>query len=120
MNSTSTTSHRNSHTSRAVDNADWLKTLAIISVSVGHFCHFFMEDERWWSVFVRFAAPTFFLLLVYAQTRTVPLNWIWLGVILTLLESWNAGWTWVATNILLSLALVRIPRHYVQILAQHD
>ncbi len=32
----------------------------------------------------------FFFLMGYAQTRTVPLRWIWLGVILTLLESWNA------------------------------
>ena len=53
-----------------------------ISVSVGHFGHFFVEDDRWWSVFGRLAAPTFFFLLGYAQTRTVPLHWIWLGVIL--------------------------------------
>ena len=31
----------------------------------------------------------------------------------------NANWTWVAPNILLSLALIRIARPYVQILAQH-
>jgi hypothetical protein len=103
---------------RPVDNADWLKTTAIISVSVGHFGFFFMEDDRWWSVFGRFAAPTFFFLLGYAQTRTVPFNWIWLGVILTLLESWNADWTWVAPNILLSLALIRIARPYVRMLVQ--
>jgi hypothetical protein len=54
----------------------------------------------------------------YAQTRIVPLHWIWLGVILTLLESWNANWTWVAPNILLSLALIRSARPYVQILLQ--
>ena len=117
MHSTST-SHRNPHTPHAVDNADWLKTAAIISVSVGHFGYFFVEDDRWWSVFGRLAAPTFFFLMGYAQTRTVPLRWIWLGVILTLLESWNAKWTWVAPNILLSLALIRIARPYVQILLQ--
>jgi peptidoglycan/LPS O-acetylase OafA/YrhL len=50
MHSTST-SHRNPHTPHAVDNADWLKTVAIISVSVGHFGYFFVEDDRWWSVF---------------------------------------------------------------------
>src|SRR5262245_6781698 len=75
-----------------------------------------MDDERWWSVFGRFAAPPFFFLVGYAQSRTVPLHWIWLGVILTLLNSWNAGWTWVAPNILLSLALIRLARPYVQIL----
>ena len=38
-----------------------------------------MEDDRWWSLFGRLAAPTFFSLLGYAQTRTAPLHWIWLG-----------------------------------------
>jgi hypothetical protein len=52
----------------------------------------------------------------FAQSRTIPLNWIWLGVVLTLLESWNADWTWVVPNILLSLALIRFARPYVQIL----
>ena len=64
------------------------------------------------------AAPTFFFLLGYAQSRTVPRRWIWLGIILTLLESWNADWTWVAPNILLSFALIRTARPYVQILVQ--
>jgi peptidoglycan/LPS O-acetylase OafA/YrhL len=112
------TSHRNPHPPQAVDNADWLKTAAIISVSIGHFGYFFIEDDSWWSVFGRLAAPTFFFLMGYAQTRTVPLRWIWLGVILTLLESWNAKWTWVAPNILLSLALIRSARPYAQILLQ--
>jgi hypothetical protein len=95
-----------------------LKTAAIICVSAGHFGFFFVDDERWWSVFGRLAAPAFFFLVGYAQTRTVPLHWIWIGVILTLLESWNANWTWVAPNILLSLALARLARPYVQMLLQ--
>jgi hypothetical protein len=103
---------------QAVDNTDWLKTVAIICVSAGHIGFFFIEDEQWWSVFGRFAAPPFFFLVGYAQSRTVPLRWIWMGVILTLLESWNADWTWVAPNILLSLALIRIARPYVQMLMQ--
>jgi hypothetical protein len=111
---------RSTRTPHAVDNTDWLKTTAIILVSVDHIGYFFIEGDQWWSVFGRFAAPTFFFLLGYAKTRTVPLNWIWLGVILTLLDSWNADWTWVALNILLSLALIRIARPYVQILVQHN
>jgi peptidoglycan/LPS O-acetylase OafA/YrhL len=106
-------------TPRAVDNTDWLKTAAIVFVLVDHFGHFFMDDDQWWGVFGRFAAPTFFFLMGYAQTRTVPLHWIWLGVILTLLNSWNADWAWVAPNILLSLALIRFARPYVEILVQH-
>jgi hypothetical protein len=34
------------------------------------------------------------------------------------LESWNDDWRWVAPNILLSLALIRLVRPYVQILLQ--
>jgi hypothetical protein len=101
-----------------VDNTDWLKTAAIILVTVDHIDHFFIEGDRWWTVFGRLAAPTFFFLMGYAHTRAVPLHWIWLGVILTLLDSWNDDWTWVAPNILLSLALIRIARPYAQILVQ--
>jgi hypothetical protein len=108
----------NPQTCHLVDNTDWLKTAAIILVAVDHFGHFFMEDDSWWSVFGRSAAPTFFFLMGYAQTRSVPLHWIGLGVVLTLLESWNAEWAWVTPNILLSFALVRSARPYVQVLIQ--
>ena len=102
-----------------VDNTDWLKTVAIIAVAIGHFGHFFMENDHWWAVFGRVAAPAFFFLQGYAQSRTVPLNWIWIGVILTLLDSWNADWTWVAPNILLSYVLIRLAHPYVQSFVQH-
>jgi hypothetical protein len=104
---------------RAVDNTDWLKTVAIILIVVDHTGYFFIEDADWWSVFGRMAAPLFFFLLGYARTRTVPLRWIGLGVILTLLDSWNTDWAWVAPNILLSFALIRIARPYVQNFLQH-
>ena len=103
---------RPSIAAEAVDKADWLKSAAIIFVFAGHFGYFFVENDRWWSVFGRFGAPIFFFLLGYARSRTVPLHWIWLGVTLTALESWNADWTWVAPNILLSFALIRLVRPY--------
>jgi TraX protein len=103
----------------AVDNTDWLKTAAIILVAVDHFGYFFVENDRWWSVFGRLAAPSFFFLIGYAQTRIVPSYWIWLGAILTLLDSWNNNWSWVAPNILFNLALIRLARPQVQILLQH-
>ncbi|EFK11697.1 conserved hypothetical protein [delta proteobacterium NaphS2] len=110
---------RSTRTFHPLDNTDWLKTAAILLVTVDHIGYFFIEDDQWWSVFGRLAAPTFFFLLGYAQTRTVPLYWIWLGVILTLLDSWNAGWTWMAPNILLSFALIRMARPHAQNLLQH-
>jgi hypothetical protein len=103
---------------RLVDNTDWLKTIAIILACVDHFGHFFADDDRWWAVFGRLAAPVFFFLIGYAVTRRVPLHWIWLGIILTLLNSWNAGWAWVAPNILLSLALIRLARPHMEALVQ--
>jgi hypothetical protein len=104
---------------RPVDNTDWLKTAAIILACVDHFGHFFMENDQWWAVFGRLAAPIFFFLMGYAQTRTVPLHWIGLGVILTLLNSWNADWAWVTPNILLNLTLIRFARPYADSLVQH-
>jgi hypothetical protein len=101
-----------------VDNTDWLKTAAIILVSIDHIGYFFIENADWWSVFGRLAAPVFFFLLGYAQTRTVPLHWLWLGVILTLLDSWNNDLIWIAPNILLSFALIRLARPYVKTLIQ--
>jgi TraX protein len=118
MHSTST-SLRTPRIPHFVDNTDWLKTAAITLVAVDHFGYFFMGNDRWWSVFGRLAAPTFFFLMGYAHTRTVPFYWIWLAVILTLLDSWNNNWSWVAPNILLSFALVRLVRSHVQMLMQH-
>jgi len=98
----------------SVDHTDWLKTVAIILVLVDHIGYFFIEDDHWWSVFGRLAAPTFFFLLGYAKSRGVPRNWIWLGVGLTLLDIWHNEWKWVAPNILLSFALIRLGRPYAQ------
>ena len=67
--------------SPAVDNTDWLKTAAIILVAVDHFGYFFIDNSDWWSVFGRLAAPSFFFLMGYAHTRTVPFLWIWLAVL---------------------------------------
>jgi TraX protein len=118
MQTTIPSHHRHARAPYAVDNTDWLKTAAIILVFIDHFGYFFMEDDRWWSVFGRLAAPTFFFLLGYAQTQAVPLHWIWLGIILTLLNSWNANWTWVTPNILLSFVFIRIVRPHVQTFLQ--
>jgi peptidoglycan/LPS O-acetylase OafA/YrhL len=103
-------------TPHVVDKSDWLKTVAITLVAVDHFGYFFIVDGDWWSVFGRMAAPVFFFLLGYAQSRTIPFRWIWLGVALTLLDSWNNNWTWVAPNILLSMVLIRMARPQVKTL----
>ena len=104
------------HTSHVVDNSDWLKTAAITMVAVGHFGYFFIDDADWWSVFGRMAAPVFFFLMGYAQSRTIPFRWIWLGIALTLLDSWNNNWAWMAPNILLSMVLIRLARPEVKTL----
>ena len=104
----------------AVNNADWLKTAAIIFVVVDHIGYFFIDDAQWWTAFGRIAAPIFFFLLGYAHSLTIPLRWISLGLVLTLLDSWNNYWTWVAPNILFSLAFIRFARPYVLRRLQHD
>ena len=101
-----------------VDNSDWLKATAIFLVAVGHFGYFFIDDAGWWSVSGRMAAPIFFFLMGYAQSRTIPFSWIWLGVILTMLDSWNNEWMWVAPNILFSMVLIRLARPRVKMYLQ--
>ena len=111
--------HRNQHEPRAVDNTDWLKTAAIICGFGWPFWIFFSRRRPMVECFWTLGGSDIFFFMGYAKTRTVPLPWIWLGFILTLLESWNAGWTWVAPNILFSFALIRIARPYVRFLVQH-
>ena len=77
-----------------------------------------MDDDLWWSVLGRFAAPIFFFLMGYAKSRKIPLHWIGLGVALTLLDSANADWEWVAPNILLSFVLIRFAFRYIPKLVQ--
>ena len=103
---------------RPIDNTDWLKAIAIILVLIDHTGYFFIDNADWWSVLGRMAAPPFFFLLGYAESRTVPLRWLWFGVILTLLDSSNTDWIWVAPNILLSLALIRLARPRVKVFLQ--
>jgi non-ribosomal peptide synthetase-like protein len=97
-----------------VDNTDWLKAAAILLVLIDHFGYFFMENDLWWSVLGRFAAPIFFFLVGYAKSRSIPLHWIGLGVFLTLLDSSNADWEWVAPNILLSFVLIRFAHRHLE------
>ena len=101
---------------RPVDNTDWLKTAAII-FGLGWPFRPFLRGRR--PLVERFRTPcSADVLLPYGLRADPdrPAHWIWLGVILTLLESWNADWTWVAPNILLSLALIRIARPHVEML----
>ena len=100
-------------TTRLVDNTDWLKAIAIVLVAIDHTGYFFIEDADWWSVFGRLAAPPFFFLLGYAKSTKVPAYWVWFGITLTILDSANNGWDWVAPNILLSFALIRICRPFI-------
>ena len=100
--------------SATVDNTDWLKTAAILLVVVDHTGYFFIENNDWWSLFGRFAAPVFFFLLGYARSRVVPISWVLFGIFLTALDSWNNDWVWVAPNILLSLTFIRLVRPHVE------
>ena len=100
INTTAATVH-------AVDNTDWLKAAAIVWVVVDHTGMYFVENNEWFRVFGRFAAPVFFFLIGFAHTTAVPRNWIVIGIFLTVLESWGENWEWVAPNILLSFAVLR-------------
>ena len=101
-----------------VDNTDWLKAAAIILVLIDHFGYFFMENDEWWGVLGRFAAPIFFFpcWLLKVSVHPTTLDRSWCG--LTLLDSANADWEWVAPNILLSFVLIRFAYRYVSKLVE--
>jgi hypothetical protein len=113
-----TTTLASKHAAPLVDSTDWLKAAAIVLVAIDHTGYFFIENDLWWRVFGRLAAPAFFFLLGYAKSRDVPAYWIWLGVFLTVLDSSNNGWSWAPPNILLSFALIRLARPHVERLLQ--
>ena len=52
-----------STSAQAVDATDWLKAAAIVSTAVGHVGYFFINEDYWWSVFGRLAAPILFFFL---------------------------------------------------------
>ncbi|MDB5650486.1 MAG: hypothetical protein JWL62_2006 [Hyphomicrobiales bacterium] len=91
-----------------VDRTDWLKAAALIFLTVDHVGLYFMEADDWWRVIGRLAAPIFFFLIGYARSRRVPLSWIGLGLLLTVLDAWGDDWQWSAPNILLNFALLRL------------
>ncbi len=72
---------------KPIDLTDWLKTFAILFVVVDHVGLFFIEDDEWWRVVGRMAAPIFFFLIGFSRRESVPINWIVLGIILTVLDS---------------------------------
>lgn len=94
-------------TARAVDSTDWLKTAAILVVVIDHVGLFFIEDDTWWRVAGRMAAPIFFFLIGYSRRTSTPWTWLAIGAGLTFLESWGNGWAWVPVNILVSFAAIR-------------
>ena len=102
---------------RPVDNTDWLKTVAIICVSAGHF-GFFSWKTSSGGAFRTLCSSAVFLPCGLRADPDCPASLDMDRRHSDLLESSNADWTWVAPNILLSLALIRLARPYVQMLVQ--
>jgi TraX protein len=106
-----------------VDNTDLLKTAAILLVALDHFAIYFVESqplENWLEVFGRLAAPVFFFLIGFAAGRTVPIRWLVLGCILTVLGAWGDDWDWGPGSILFSFALFRLARPYFRQLVRES
>ena len=97
-----------------VDATDWLKTAAILLVCVDHIGLFFIENDVWWRVAGRMAAPMFFFLIGYSRRTSAPWTWFAIGTGLTVLESWGEEWVWAPLNILVSFAVFRFCRPAIQ------
>ncbi len=62
---------------RPVTTTDLWKFFGVIFVLVDHYGFFFDNDQDWWRVFGRLAAPIFFFFIGFARTRRVPRCWPW-------------------------------------------
>jgi hypothetical protein len=97
-----------SGSARPVTTTDVWKFLGVVFVLVDHYGFFFDNDQDWWRVFGRLAAPIFFFFVGFARTRRVPGRWLVLGVLLTVAEAWTEDFEKFDLNILLNFALVRL------------
>ena len=93
---------------RPVTTTDLLKFAALVFVLVDHFGAYFVEDETWWRLIGRLAAPIFFFLIGFARSRNVPWTWLVLGLVLTVSDAVTSdSLTEPTLNILLNFALLR-------------
>jgi len=101
--------------SRSLTTTDLWKFVGLIFVFVDHYGLFFDEDQEWWRVIGRLAAPIFFFLIGFARTRTVPWIWLGLGTLLTLLDYLTSdSLAEVRLNILFDFALIRLALPYIE------
>lgn len=92
----------------AATTTDLLKFAALVLVVVDHYGLLFDEDENWWRVPGRLAAPVFFFLIGFARTRGTPTSWLLWGAVLTAADYATSGSiAEVSPNILLNFALLR-------------
>jgi hypothetical protein len=93
---------------RPVTTTDVLKCVAILLVLVDHHGFFFDSANPWWRLFGRVAAPIFFFLIGFAQTRRVPWTWLALGAALTAIDALKVErLADTMVNILINFALLR-------------
>lgn len=93
---------------RPATTTDVWKFFGVVFVLLDHYGFFFDNDQDWWRVFGRLAAPIFFFFVGFARTRRVPGRWLVLGVLLTLAEAWTEDFEKFDLNILLNFALIRL------------
>lgn len=89
-----------------VTSTDWLKLVGIAAFLIDHVGLFFIDDDEWWRILGRIAAPLFFFLIGFARSRHVPVSWIVWGLILTGIDWWIDGD--FTLNILLNFAFIRL------------
>lgn len=92
-----------------VSTTDIWKAAALALILVDHLGHFLADGWPILRVIGRLSVPIFFFMIGYARTRAIPLRWLVLGAILTLVDYfWTGALSDTQVNILFNFALIRL------------
>jgi hypothetical protein len=93
----------------SVTAIDLWKTAAIVLMFVDHYGNFFAPEETVWRAIGRACLPIWFFLIGFARSRSIQVQWLIVGAILTLIDYLTSpGLPETYVNILINFMIIRV------------
>ena len=94
---------------RPISTTDIWKAVALALILIDHIGHFLADGWPILRVIGRLGVPVFFFMIGFARTRSIPVRWLVLGIMLTGVDYiWTGSLPKTQINILFSFALIRL------------